>query len=90
MNDKMEINVQITGPNNSGKSRITYALLKVLEDHGFEVDFSDTDMTNEEFRKMCSIKTKETLEKLSTKTKVTISQTQSIRPRPFPITKMIN
>ena len=79
MSEKMEINIVVRGPSNSGKSRISYVIRNLLMDYGFDVSVNDFDMSPEDFLKICSIKTEETLNKVSKNVKVTISQEQMNR-----------
>ena len=82
MNVENEIKIEISGPTNSGKSRITYMILKLLESHGFKVLFTDTDMSNEDFLKHCEKSLEDTLKNISEKSVIKITQKQVGRKFP--------
>jgi len=75
---KKDVIITITGPTNSGKSRIAYVIKEMLRIHGLQVKFDPSpDFTDEKsFNHAIRFNFEEVMENLSKKIEVTVKEVQ--------------
>jgi len=74
---KNKITIDILGPVNSGKSRISYIIKKALEEYGVECEVVDADYKDAlDFHKCCSRHLGDAMDVVSKKSKITIINRQ--------------
>lgn len=74
--DKIDINIDISGPTNSGKSHITYLIMQMLEEKGFDCNLTDNDFVDtEDFKNKMSKDLDKIINVITNKTSIKITNT---------------